>query len=106
MSECPQPDKPWSELTAPERAEWKQKRATWRRLHPSERHRLIADVCKTIRRNAQWSQAELASKLSVSTQSVSRWERGAGYLPRLKTADKLAQLHKQYSGEQHATAGL
>ena len=32
-----------------------------------------------LRKSRGWSQAELAERLRISTQAVSKWERGLGY---------------------------
>ena len=39
----------------------------------------FADNLQSIRREKQLSQEELAEKLGVSRQAISKWEQGSGY---------------------------
>ena len=40
---------------------------------------IIADKIVSLRKRAGWSQEELAEKLDVSRQAVSKWEGGVSY---------------------------
>ena len=53
---------------------------------------ILADKIITLRKNAGWSQEELASQLGVTRQSVSKWE-GAQSVPDL---DKVVQMSRLF----------
>lgn len=40
---------------------------------------ILADKIITLRKKAGWSQEELAERLNVSRQSVSKWESGVSH---------------------------
>ena len=52
---------------------------------------ILADKIIDLRKKAGWSQEELAEKLGVSRQSVSKWE-GAQSVPDMNRVIELAQL--------------
>ena len=52
---------------------------------------ILADKIINERKRCGWSQEELAEKLSVSRQSVSKWE-GAQAVPDLQKILKMAEL--------------
>ena len=54
---------------------------------------ILADKIITLRKKAGWSQEELAQKLDVSRQSVSKWE-SAQSMPDI---DKILQLSSLFS---------
>ena len=53
---------------------------------------ILADKIIELRKKAGWSQEELAEKLSVTRQSVSKWE-GAQSIPDL---DKVVQMSRLF----------
>ena len=54
---------------------------------------ILADKIITLRKKAGWSQEELAERLNVSRQSVSKWE-SAQSMPAI---DKILQLSSLFS---------
>ena len=54
---------------------------------------ILADKIMTLRKKAGWSQEELAARLNVSRQSVSKWE-SAQSMPDI---DKIVQLSSLFS---------
>ncbi len=52
---------------------------------------IVAANIATLRKNAGWTQAELAEKINYSDKSISKWERGEA-LPDLKVMTQLADL--------------
>lgn len=52
---------------------------------------LLADKIVTLRKRAGWSQEELAAQLSVSRQSVSKWE-GAQSVPDMQKVVQMSRL--------------
>ena len=53
---------------------------------------ILADKIMTLRKKAGWSQEELAARLNVSRQSVSKWE-GAQSIPDM---DKVVQMSRLF----------
>ena len=56
-----------------------------------EKHMILADKIIDLRKKAGWSQEELAEKLGVSRQSVSKWE-GAQSIPDMNKILQLSDL--------------
>ena len=54
---------------------------------------ILADKIINLRKKAGWSQDELASKLNVTRQSVSKWENGSSD-PNTSNLIALAKLYK------------
>ena len=54
---------------------------------------ILADKIIDLRKKAGWSQDELASKLNVTRQSVSKWENGSSD-PNTSNLIALAKLYK------------
>ena len=52
---------------------------------------ILADKIITLRKKAGWSQEELAQKLDVSRQSVSKWE-GAQSIPDISKILQMSRL--------------
>ena len=53
----------------------------------------IAENIKSLRKNREWTQEEMAEAIGVSPQSVSKWERGDAY-PDITLLPALANLYK------------
>ena len=53
----------------------------------------IAENLKSLRKSKDWTQEDIAERLNVSPQSVSKWERGDTY-PDITLLPTLANLHK------------
>lgn len=76
----------------------------------------IGDVIRSKRQKKNMTQAELAEKLNVTPQAVSRWEMGISYpdiamVPLLSevlwaSADELLGLRQAYSGQEAAKTSL
>ena len=52
---------------------------------------ILADKIIYLRKRAEWSQEELAEKMGVSRQSISKWE-GAQSIPDMNRLLKLSQI--------------
>lgn len=52
---------------------------------------IFAEILKNERKNKGWSQEELAEKLFVSRQSISKWENGLNY-PSIEIIIRLSEL--------------
>lgn len=52
---------------------------------------ILADKIINLRKKAGWSQDELASKLNVTRQSVSKWE-GAQSIPDMERIVRMSRL--------------
>lgn len=53
---------------------------------------ILADKILSLRKNQGWSQEELAEKLNVSRQSISKWESAAS----IPDIDKILELSKLF----------
>ena len=63
---------------------------------------ILADKVMTLRKKNGWSQEELAEKLNISRQSVSKWESGAT-IPEL---DKLIAMSKLFGTSVGSLLGI
>lgn len=58
---------------------------------------ILADKIINLRKKAGWSQDELASKLNVTRQSVSKWE-GAQSIPDMERIVRMSQAIRRDNG--------